>query len=184
MKENEKSIGQGRFVRSFLGFIHMHWRIFIQCSFSMAIVLELLSIIVLSLNWGVMQFTSLAVTFHISTLIVLASMILGCIGFLLANSQAIKSVEERYKNVLQEALGTDRYYHVWSGMTREIKMAESIAISGLNSLLLAVTFIVGLFSLAYILSTFPNSHPFYQLVAPQMLSIFLAVVFLYERRRI
>lgn len=178
----EKGISQGQLVTSTSKFIKRNWRILIQCSFLTAIFLELSSVIVLHLNLVAIHSAGLVSAVHISMLLVLTLMILGIVGFILANSDAVKDVKERYKSALQESFGTDSYYHVWSDMTREIKMAESITLKGLNSLLLAATIIAGLFSFAYMLSTFPIPHPFYQIMATQMLSIFLAVVFLYGRR--
>lgn len=150
--------------------------------FLTAVFLGLSSIIVLYLNLVAIHSAVLAFTLHISMLLVLTLIILGIVGFLLASNDAVKDVKERYKSALQESLGTDSYYHVWSDMMMEIKMAESITLKGLNSLLLAATIIVGLFSFAYMLTTIPNPHPFYPVMATQTLSIFLAVVFLYGRR--
>lgn len=147
----------------------------------MAIFSGLSSIIVLHFNLADIQPAGLAFTVRILTFLVLTLMILGVVGFLLAYSDIVKDVEERYKSALQEAFETDGYYHVWSNMMREIEMAESITLKGLNPILLAATIIAGMFSFAYILSTYPNPHPFYQLTPTQMLSIFLAAVFLWKR---
>jgi uncharacterized membrane protein YesL len=149
----------------------------------MAIASELFSVTISQINPTDMQSTSFGMIVRILTLMVLTLLILGMVGLIMVSNEATKSVNEKHREALQAALGTNRYYHALVNIARETEAIESSILRGLNPLLLLITLIVALISLAYILSAYPKPHPLYQLFTPQLLSIWLTVVFLTKRRK-
>lgn len=177
------SSARSKVEKSISRFVKKLWLIFIKCGFIVTIVLGILSIILLQANLAIIYSVESKIAVYAAFFIVIALIIFGWLGFLLTYDEATKCVRERYKGALQEACETERYYHIWSDMAKEIEEEERRILKGLNPLLLAITIIIGVLNIAYILATYPKPHPFYPLPALAILSIFLAAAYLHIIKR-
>ncbi|MEM1540121.1 MAG: hypothetical protein QXJ07_01890 [Candidatus Bathyarchaeia archaeon] len=182
MKENEEETSERHPIECAFSLIKKEWQILTEVSFLITVVLGILSMMILQLNFAIIWLNSFEIAIRALTLTDLLLMILGILGFLGVSREAARNVEKRYNRYLKEALGTDKYYHAWSKMARDLKVAEGTVSKRLNSLLLAVTLSTGILSLFYIIATYPIPHPLYQLIVPQALSIWLSAMFLHEKR--
>ncbi|MEM1590204.1 MAG: hypothetical protein QW175_07290 [Candidatus Bathyarchaeia archaeon] len=95
---------------SFLRFVKTRWQVLIQSSFLLTDFSDILVVSFLSLHFGDSEMAIFSVAFRMTALVILALMILGCIGFLLTHAEITKRIKQRYYGVLKETLGTEKHY--------------------------------------------------------------------------